>query len=107
MSKRYSIVGTAFTGTPESFIAGLPSGHDVVLIREPNNQFDPLAVAVWASGQKIGYVPKKQNEPLAAMIDASGTDVGAMAMDGNPTGSKYVTAKFVRSPTSGFPMVEV
>lgn len=106
MSKRYSIVGVE-QNNAAGIVASLPNGLDVILIREPDNPFDPLAVAVWANGQKIGYVPKKQNPPLAQKIDAAGTDLGMLAMDAKPVGSKYIVATFVRSPNSGFPMVQV
>lgn len=100
MSKRYSIVGTSFTGTPENFIASLTDGQPIRLVREPSNPADPLAIAVYAGAMKIGYIPRKQNAGLAELID--GRD--QMALDESDRG---IPAKFVRSRSSGFPMVEV
>ncbi len=109
MPKSYSIVGTQFTGTPKSFLAGLQPGTAAVLIREPTNKYDGNAVAVWIEGRRVGYIPKAQNVTLAQYIDQAGVgqvDGGAlMAMDQNAT--RAITAKFTRSPNSGFPMVEV
>jgi hypothetical protein len=112
MPNRYSIVGTQFTGIPESFVAALKAGTPAVLVREPANPHDPNAIAVYVDGRRIGYVPKKQNGVLAQFIDQQGTDgllVPALAMDGAKIdgAAKQLAATFVRSPNSGFPMVEV
>lgn len=121
MTNRYSIVGTQFTGLPESFISAIAPGTDVMLVREPTNQYDPNAVAVWIDGKRIGYVPRKQNAGLAERIDASGQDWaepdrpthvslatdGTMTLGTERTIYRAIPAKFVRSPNSGFPMVEV
>ncbi len=113
MTNRYSIVGTQFTGIPESFIAQLAPGTPALLVREPTNQYDPNAVAVWVEGKRIGYIPKKQNAGIAKRIDEIGSSVPppsptvGIATDSAGPGSRSIPAKFVRSPNSGFPMVEV
>lgn len=104
MSKRYSIVGTQFTGTPESVIQALQNGEPLDLVREPDNPVDGRAIAVFAGSLKIGYIAKKQND-LAERIDASPRE---LALDANlPDPPKRFIGKFVRSRSSGFPMVEV
>lgn len=40
------------------------------LIREPDNQYDPYAVAVLAGGEIIGHVPRFLAEKLAPELDA-------------------------------------
>lgn len=111
MTQRYSIVGTQFTGVPESFVAALKPGTPAVLVREPTNQYDANAIAVYVDGRRIGYVPKKQNAVLAQFIDQKGrelTDAEPLALDAALAGAKKaIDATFVRSPNSGFPMVEV
>jgi hypothetical protein len=102
MPKRYSIVGMEHAKSND-IVVGLKPGTDVTLLREPGNPFDPLAVSVWVEGRRIGYVPKKQNSLLSHQIDAAGTE---MALDAKNAG-KSIPAKFVRSPNSGYPMVEV
>jgi hypothetical protein len=101
--KTYSIVGMNFTKT-ESIVAALLPGHPVTLVREPINPFDPLAVAVWVDGRRVGYIPKKQNSALAQFIDQAGEP---MALDSATTAERTIPAKFVRSANSGYPMVEV
>lgn len=107
----YSIVGMNHQGT-EAIVAELKPGTAVTLVREPDNKFDAFAVAVWVAGVHVGYIPKSHNKPLAAKIDADGELTAIMGMDeggGNvQTGrGKAINAKFVRSPNSGYPMVEV
>ncbi len=109
MSKTYSIVGMNFAKS-ESIVAALKPGDELTLIREPSNPFDPLAIAIYdAEGRKIGFVPKKQNGVLAQYIDQAGADlpVPGLALDSSVGLQKAVPGKFVRSPNSGYPMVEV
>lgn len=41
------------------------------LIREPDNQYDSLAILIFDSkGNKLGYIPKSNNEVLARLMDA-------------------------------------
>lgn len=40
-----------------------------VLRREPDNRFDPNAVAVDVEGRPVGYIPKALAAKLAARID--------------------------------------
>lgn len=106
--KTYSIVGMNFQKT-EQLVAALGVGTPVTLVREPTNQFDPNAVAVWVDGQKVGYVPKKQNAALAQFIDQTGggyDESKLIAMDAG-LHARAIDAKFTRSPNSGYPMVEV
>lgn len=104
MSKRYSIVGTQFTGTPESVIQGLRDGEQLDLVREPENPYDGRAIAVFAGSQKIGYIAKKQND-LAERIDAIPRELALDAALPDPP--KSIPGKFIRSRSSGFPQVEV
>jgi hypothetical protein len=107
MPNRYVIVGTNFTGVPESFVAGLKAGTPATLVREPDNPHDANAVAVYVEGKRIGYIRRKDNPVLAQFIDQKGT-TALLAMDGfNGLGRKSIDGTFVRSPNSGFPMVEV
>jgi hypothetical protein len=114
MSKSFSIVSMQHCGS-EEIVAALKTGTVVTLVREPNNQYDPNAVMVWCDGIHIGYIPKKQNKDLAARIDATGKHwtkpSPVLAQDApTPTGitiHKAINAKFIRSPNSGYPMVNV
>lgn len=106
--KKYSIVGMEHQNSVH-IVAALEPGVTVTLVREPENKFDKNAVAVWVDGRRVGYIPKSQNVPLAAWMDNTGhgyNPEALLAMDQKPD-AKAVDAKFVRSPNSGYPMVEV
>lgn len=94
----------------EEFVAALPVGTAVKLIREPKNPVDPLAVAVVIEGRKVGFVPRAQNLALGQMIDQHGKNLDsaiAMAFDESGGPVRAIDAKFFRSPNSGYPMVEI
>jgi hypothetical protein len=53
-----------------ALLRSLMPGTELLLFREPENEVDPWAVAVYAvSGQKLGYVPHFKNEMLARLMD--------------------------------------
>lgn len=125
--KTYSIVAMEPLKTTER-VAAMKAGQAVLLVREPTNRFDPNAIMVWAEDAHvghvhIGYLPKKQNVALAGFIDQTGDLVEndenletIIAMDAATKASgatsdlsprRFISAKFVRSPNSSYPMVEV
>lgn len=113
MPNRYSIVASQHIDGAESFVRTLQPGVPALLVREPGNEYDKNAIAVYVDGKKIGYVPKKQNAVLAQFIDQNGSllpppspSVG-IASDSVPRVERSINATFVRSPNSNFPMVEV
>lgn len=113
MPNRYSIVGSEHAGVSKTHMDGLKVGTPAVLLREPDNEHDRNAVAVYIDGTRVGYVPKKNNAVLAKYMDENGRDLSGpveMAMDARKAPGRSVKAldaKFVRSPNSGFPQVEV
>lgn len=109
MTKRYSIVGMNHRGT-EQLVGAIAVGTSVILIREPDNKFDKNAIAVWVENGDyvhVGYLPKNQNAALAARIDQNGIGSFKLAQDAAPSDVRSIPAKFVRSPNSAYPMVEV
>ena len=49
----------------------LTAGAKLKLQREPRNEFDESAIAVYdAENNKLGYIPKNKNEVLAKLLDA-------------------------------------
>jgi HIRAN domain len=55
-----------------SVAGNLAPGALVRLTREPENDYDPRAVAVFLpTGEKLGYVPRIHNQPLANLLDAA------------------------------------
>jgi hypothetical protein len=43
---------------------------ELVLKPEPDNQFDPHAIAVYKDTLKVGYVPRKDNKDIYAYVMA-------------------------------------
>jgi len=53
----YAVVGTSFH---QPAIAPLTVGDAVLVVHQPDNEYDPNAVAVMSTaGQVLGYLPKK------------------------------------------------
>ena len=62
------IVGVSFEGRQDT-IAGLRVGTDLTLQRQPDNQFDPNALAVYYGALQLGFVRKQIAKHLAPLID--------------------------------------
>lgn len=64
------IAGTGFYDAPRTE-GKLKSGQELVLIRQPDNPHDKLAIEVFTpDGKKLGYVPRKDNTVIARLLDA-------------------------------------
>lgn len=94
-SWRYGLHSFALRGTGH-YAAAVKAGRftpgsPVRLVREPENEYDSNAIAVYAErGRNVaGYVPKGQAKRLAKMIDA-GTDLVAVSVRGSGAGSDSV-----------------
>jgi hypothetical protein len=55
-------------------IQRLPSKFAATLKREPDNRFDLTAVAVYAAGEKIGYLPPELSGHYFGAIAAEGVE---------------------------------
>lgn len=44
-------------------------GDGLKLVREPNNEFDPNAIAVYYDDSKLGLIPRTSNGALALLLD--------------------------------------
>ena len=103
----YSIVGQKHRGF-DSHLVGILPGTPVTLVREPDNKFDPNAVMVWIDGKHVGYIPSKENKALAEFIDQTGFPSQWEESDSVMVNVRNaINAKFIRSPNSAYPMVEV
>ncbi|HHH20697.1 MAG TPA: hypothetical protein ENK87_02105 [Nitratifractor sp.] len=49
----------------EEFIPGKP----LILTREPQNQYDTYAIAIYKEAKKVGYIPKTYSRIIASMLD--------------------------------------
>lgn len=61
-----TLVGTKFRKAGLRILGILDDRHPVLLVREPQNQFDPNAIAVYVP---IGYVKKEEAAQWAAQFD--------------------------------------
>lgn len=56
-------------GNRQKAVAGLKVGQALDLVREPDNRHDHDAVAVYARGQQVGYVPAFKSRMTAQFLD--------------------------------------
>jgi len=75
--------GYAFAAVPPPRSAVLEPGTPVLLVREPDNPADPLAVAVWLteSGRprwRLGYLDRTVASRIAPRIDAGAELVASL-----------------------------
>ena len=47
----------------------LKSGDALKMVREQGNPYDANAIALFAKGVKLGYIPKRENTTLAMLLD--------------------------------------
>lgn len=47
----------------------LQIGSALNLVYEPDNKFDPYAVAIYFEGNKLGYVPRGENKPISKLLE--------------------------------------
>lgn len=65
------VAGTNFRPDIADIEPALIVGANLKLQREPRNEFDESAIAVYdLENNKIGFVPKTKNEVLAKLLDA-------------------------------------
>ena len=53
----------------------LKIGTQLLLKAEPENPFDPNAVAIYYQEEKLGFVPKDENEMLRKFLNLGYTDL--------------------------------
>jgi single-stranded-DNA-specific exonuclease len=63
------LVGVSFEGRQDT-IAGLQVGTDLTLRRQPDNEFDSNALAIYYGALQLGFVRKEIAKHLAPLIDA-------------------------------------
>ena len=62
------IAGFQFHGG-EAIWPSLTVGKELTLTREPDNENDPDAVAIYLGDDKLGYVPRSENGVVANLLD--------------------------------------
>lgn len=58
-------------------------GRELSLIREPYNQYDEAAIAVYFNNEKIGYLPHAENQTIALLMDQQ-ANINASITDFDP-----------------------
>jgi hypothetical protein len=53
----------------------LKIGTQLRLEREPDNRFDPQAVAIYYGDYKLGYVPREENRVVCKLMDLGYADI--------------------------------
>ena len=61
----------------------------VNLVREPNNEYDEYAVAVYFENTKLGYVPREDNVILSNLLDAKLLDLQAEITHVEPQAAEW------------------
>lgn len=65
------VAGTTFREDMDEIEPDLKKDDLLVLKREPNNEHDRLAIAIYDKGERrIGYIPQRKNEIPARLMDA-------------------------------------
>lgn len=65
------VAGTTFREDIGKIEPELKKDDLLVLKREPDNEHDKLAIAIYDKGERrIGYIPQRKNEILARLMDA-------------------------------------
>ena len=65
------VAGTTFREDIDEIEPELQKDDLLVLKREPDNEHDKLAIAIYDKGERrIGYIPQRKNEILARLMDA-------------------------------------
>jgi len=72
----FFVRGFQFYDGPE-IINSINANGLVDLVREPDNEHDSCAIAIYFEGVKIGYVPAEDNEVLSRILDAGLLDLQA------------------------------
>ena len=63
------VAGTSFRKL-ETIEPELKSEVKLTCRREAKNEFDPYAISLWFTENKIGYIPRDRNEVIARLMDA-------------------------------------
>ena len=66
--KHFPLAGFTYYEGPEVFTE-LKIGTLLRLEFEPNNKFDPYAIAIYYNEFKLGFVPKTENHSLSKFVE--------------------------------------
>lgn len=67
-----AIVGSRFHDGADRALASMRDDTELVLRREPENQYDSNAISIWHGAQHLGFVRAARAAELAPEMDARG-----------------------------------
>jgi hypothetical protein len=80
----FKIVGVTFPNSNGSsrqeIISKINLLSTVELVREPHNEYDPNAIAVYVEGEQVGFLSSEEAVSMASLMD-SGTDFHVIVED--------------------------
>ena len=84
------VAGLKYRENINELLKNLKVGDKVILAREPENEYDDLAIKIQdAENRKIGYVPRVNNEILARLLDAGFKLFGRITEIKDPIDGEY------------------
>ncbi len=63
------VAGASHVEGMKELITKLKPGMRLKLIREPENEYDSMAVRLYWGNTRIGYLPRRNNEVIARLMD--------------------------------------
>lgn len=64
------VSGTSFCKTIDDIAPLLVVGEKLLMLRDPENQHDEMAIGLYHNKTRIGWVPMEQNEVISRLMDA-------------------------------------
>ena len=84
------VAGIRYRENIDELIENLEVGEKVILVREPDNEYDDLAIMIQNEDkEKLGYVPRVNNEILARLMDAGMKLSGRVSKIKEPEDGEY------------------
>lgn len=86
--KHFNIAGTSYWEAVDVFM-DLKIGSQLELKAEPENKYDPEAVAIYYEQKKLGYIPKKMNYTISMLLQSGYREIfdvriNRLKPDGHP-----------------------
>lgn len=81
-------------------------GTLLTLLREPDNRFDPYAVAIYFADRKLGFLPRAENHEISKWLDmgygaAFECRINRLSPDVDPEGQVGVVIHLLPAPSAG------
>ena len=64
------VAGTSFCEQIEEIVPKLAEGTVLKMIRDPKNEHDEMAIAIYYDSVRIGWIPAELNEVISRLMDA-------------------------------------